>query len=55
MRSKRISVSIKARYKELVKRFHPDANGGDKGAEEQLKLINQAYSTLKQATQGSGR
>ena len=48
-------AAIKAQYKALVKRFHPDANGGDKGAEEQLKLINQAYSTLKQATQGSGR
>jgi hypothetical protein len=39
---------LKARYKELVKRHHPDANGGDKEAEERLKLINQAYSTLKQ-------
>ncbi len=25
-------IEIKARYKELVKRFHPDANGGDWGA-----------------------
>jgi hypothetical protein len=39
---------LKARYKELVKLHHPDANGGDKGAEERLKLINQAYATLKQ-------
>lgn len=38
---------IKARYKELVKLHHPDANGGDKAAEEKLKLINQAYTTLK--------
>jgi hypothetical protein len=38
---------IKARYRELVKSHHPDANGGDKGAEEKLKLINQAYTTLK--------
>jgi len=38
---------IKARYKELVKRHHPDTNGGDKEAEERLKLINQAYTTLK--------
>jgi hypothetical protein len=38
---------IKARYKELVKRHHPDANGGDKEAEERLKSINQAYTTLK--------
>jgi curved DNA-binding protein CbpA len=40
---------IKMRYKILVKRLHPDANGGDKAAEERLKLINQAYSTLKSA------
>ncbi len=40
--------TLKARYKELVKRHHPDANGGDKQAEERLKLINQAYATLKQ-------
>ncbi|MBP2313697.1 J domain-containing protein [Azospirillum soli] len=38
---------IKARYRELVKIHHPDANGGDKGAEEKLKEINQAYNTLK--------
>lgn len=38
---------IKARYRELVKRHHPDANGGDKSAEEKLKSINQAYTTLK--------
>lgn len=38
---------LKARYKELVKLNHPDANGGDKLAEERLKDINQAYATLK--------
>ena len=38
---------LKTRYKELVKRFHPDANGGNKESEEQLKLINRAYATLK--------
>ena len=37
---------IKARYKELVKRHHPDANGGDRAAEERLKHINDAYTTL---------
>ncbi len=39
-------VILKARYKELVKRHHPDANGGDKGAEEKFKEVNQAYTTL---------
>jgi DnaJ-domain-containing protein 1 len=40
-------MSIKSRYIELVKRHHPDANGGDKAAEERLKTINQALQTLK--------
>jgi len=40
---------LKARYKELVKRHHPDANGGDKEAEERFKQINQAYTTLKES------
>ena len=39
--------SLKARYKVLVKMHHPDAHGGDKAAEEKLKIINQAYTTLK--------
>lgn len=39
-------AQIKSRYKQLVKRHHPDANGGSKAAEERLKLINQAYSYL---------
>ncbi len=38
---------LKARYKVLVKRLHPDANGGDEAAEERLKVINEAYTTLK--------
>ncbi len=42
-------TGLKARYKELVKQHHPDANGGDKLAEERLKEINEAYSTLKKA------
>lgn len=42
-------TSLKTRYKELVKRLHPDANGGDKAAEERLKDINDAYQTLRKA------
>jgi hypothetical protein len=41
------AVNLKARYKVLVKQHHPDAHGGDKAAEEKLKIINQAYATLK--------
>ena len=41
--------AIRARYTELVKRCHPDANGGDRGAEDKLREIIQAYNYLKQA------
>jgi hypothetical protein len=40
---------IKARYKELVKRFHPDANGGDRSREARLTEIVNAYNHLKRA------
>jgi hypothetical protein len=40
-------TEVKARYKTLVKQHHPDANGGDKAAEERLKLINEAYVILR--------
>lgn len=34
---------VKARYKQLVKIHHPDANGGDKASEERFKEICAAY------------
>lgn len=37
---------IKKRYKELVKRYHPDINNNDKQREEQFKTISQAYKVL---------
>jgi hypothetical protein len=40
---------IKARYKTLVKRLHPDANGGDRSSEDRLRQIIQAYHYLKSA------
>ncbi len=40
---------VKTRYKNLAKRLHPDLTGADKEAEERLKIVNQAYSTLKAA------
>ncbi len=39
--------AVKTRYKELAKRHHPDANGGDRGAEERLKTINLAYAAVR--------
>ena len=46
-------AQVKSRYKELVERHHPDANGGDKAAEERLKSINQAYTLLKSQASGA--
>ncbi len=43
------SAEIKAQFKTLVKRHHPDANGGDKGSEERLREVIQAYNYLKSA------
>ena len=40
---------IKARFKELVKRHHPDSNGGDTRTEDTLREIIQAYNYLKKA------
>jgi hypothetical protein len=38
---------IRAKYAELVKRWHPDSNGGDRGAEQELQKALKAYQTLK--------
>jgi hypothetical protein len=40
-------IDIKARFKDLVKRHHPDANGGDRSTEDRLVEIIQAYNYLK--------
>lgn len=40
-------VEIKARFHELVKRHHPDSNGGDRSTEDRLVEIIQAYNYLK--------
>jgi hypothetical protein len=39
--------TVKARYKELAKQHHPDANGGSRDAEERLKTINLAYAAVR--------
>lgn len=40
---------IRARYTELVKKCHPDSNGGDRGAEHKLQRVLKAWKTLKKA------
>ena len=36
---------LKARYKSLVKKYHPDRNNGDKLSEEKFKTVTEAYHT----------
>lgn len=40
---------IRRRYAELVRRYHPDTNGGDRGAETQLQDVMRAHQILKRA------
>ena len=40
---------IRAKFKALVKRHHPDANGGDRSTEHRLRAVVEAYNTLKSA------
>lgn len=41
--------AIRRRYAELLRRFHPDANGGDRSAETQLQDVVRAHHILKKA------
>lgn len=38
---------IKTRYRELAKRFHPDANRGDQDAAMKFHAVHQAYDLLR--------
>ena len=40
---------IRTRYAELIKRCHPDTNGGDRSAEQKLQRVLKAYKQLRQA------
>lgn len=37
---------IKKSYRRLAKKYHPDVNKGDKGAEDRFKQISEAYDVL---------
>src|SRR6185436_5684930 len=40
---------IRARYTELVRRLHPDANNGDRSGENRLQRVIKAYQSLRKA------
>jgi len=39
--------ALRMRYAELVRRYHPDHNGGDRGHEKALQAVIEAYTALK--------
>jgi hypothetical protein len=41
-------TEIRARFKDLVMRHHPDRNGGDRRSEDKLREVIQAYNYLRQ-------
>jgi len=41
--------AVRARYHELIKRLHPDTNGGDRSMEDKLQRVIKAYKTLRNA------
>ena len=43
---------IQNQFKKLVKKYHPDMNGGSKKFEEKLKIITLAYTQLKLTYKG---
>lgn len=38
--------TIKKAYQQMVKKYHPDVNPGDKGAEEKFKEVTEAYQAI---------
>lgn len=49
---------IKKAYRNLAKKYHPDVNNGSAEAEQKMKEVNEAYSTVmkmrRDGTDGSG-
>ena len=42
-------TALRKRYSELVRRYHPDRNGGDRSFEARLSQVIEAYQLLKSA------
>lgn len=42
--------ALRQRYSDLVRRYHPDRNGGDRSFEARLQAVVEAYQLLKKAS-----
>ncbi|TCD04931.1 J domain-containing protein [Erythrobacteraceae bacterium CFH 75059] len=42
--------ALRRRYSELVRRYHPDRNGGDRRHEDRLRRVLDAYQLLRAST-----
>ena len=45
---------IKAAYRKLAKKYHPDLNPGDAAAEKKMREVNEAYTHALQIRKGGG-
>ena len=41
--------ALRSRYSKLVRRYHPDKNGGDRSHEARLREVIEAYQSLKRS------
>ena len=42
--------ALRARYAELIRRYHPDRNGGDRSHERALQAVVEAYQRLRKSS-----
>ena len=46
---------LKSAYRKLAKKYHPDANPGDKDAEQKFKDVGEAYTVMRHLTEPAAR
>ncbi len=46
---------VKARYRKLARRYHPDSNRGDRRHEERFRALTEAYRQLRESEHFSAR
>lgn len=42
--------ALRSRYSQLVRRYHPDRNGGDRSMEQRLQCVVEAYQLLRKSS-----